>query len=620
MISISEKELKELQLNHEKKLLIADVRTPEEFNLQHIEWAENLPLDTFNDHIALLKQYDVVVCYCNSGNSSSQFCKRAEWQWMKHVMNFAWGLPACKSCSVITKKWPLPMMQQVQVVAWSLVLLGIALAKWFHIYPWHEYFIILSAFVGAGLLFAGLSGRCWMAKLLAKMPRNKIKGSEHKTEIYGDNLIIKQFEDKNLAHYSYIAISNNEAIVVDPERNPHKYYEYAALHNAKIIGVLNTHPHADFASGHLQIRKDTGATIYVWWKVWAEYEHVALEWGEVVSFGSSSFEAYFTPWHSPDSISYLIKDSWGRQIAMYTGDRVFIGDVWRADLREMVGNIKAKQEELAGMMYDSTRSVLRQLDGSLMLLPAHGAGTSCGKGLSKMNMATLEHQLKYNPMLQEMSRAEFINELTSEQPSIPAYFTNSVLLNKKWNDSYTDSHKLIHELTSIPDWATIIDTRSREQSENYPLSTKYISIPLHNTGFVGMLGATIRPDEKYALILEKGGDKEMLLGAILSIGYEKNCLWVFIIEKNGYHKFVIHKQDIEKSADYLVLDVRSEYAFMSNPMFAHTINIPIEQLRNRLGELDKEKVHIPYCGWSYKSDIAISVLQSNGYKVKKMYP
>ncbi len=126
-----------------------------------------------------------------------------------------------------------------------------------------------------------------------------------------------------------------------------------------------------------------------------------------------------------------MQDASSKQIGFFTGDWLFIGDVGRADLRENVGNIKAQQRELAGMMYDTTREILPQLDGALMILPAHGAGTSCGKGLSKQNMATLENQKQYNPMLETMSKEDFVAELTSDQPSIPAYFTNSVLLNKK---------------------------------------------------------------------------------------------------------------------------------------------------------------------------------------------
>ena len=126
-------------------------------------------------------------------------------------------------------------------------------------------------------MFAGATGRCGMGKILAMMPRNKIETNTKTTSVSGNNLVIQQFADKDLAHYSYMAISNGEAVVVDPTRNPQQYYDLAQHHNAKIVAVLNTHPHADFASGHLQIHNETAATIYVGDKVGAEYAHKSLQ-------------------------------------------------------------------------------------------------------------------------------------------------------------------------------------------------------------------------------------------------------------------------------------------------------------------------------------------------------
>ncbi len=348
-------------------------------------------------------------------------------------------------------------------------------------------------------------GRCWLAKLLAVFPRNKSDYTKKTTEILWNDLIIKQFEDSNLAHYSYMVISNWEAIVVDPERDPTKYYTYAKDHNATIIGVLNTHPHADFASWHLEIHHTTGATIYVGDKVWAEYPHTPVSWGETIPFWNSSIVTYFTPGHSPDSMSYLVKDASQKSLWFFTGDWVFIWDVWRADLRENVGNIKAKQAELAGMMYESTRSLLPTIHSSTRILPAHGAGTSCGKWLSKINMDTLANQLKHNPMLQSMTKEEFISELTADQPAIPAYFTNSVLLNKKWNKNIEEAIHQVQFLDYLPenDEAVLIDTRSWEQSVNYPLDKKTVVISHDNTNFTWMIGTMYTLHRNSSSLLKK---------------------------------------------------------------------------------------------------------------------
>lgn len=169
-------------------------------------------------------------------------------------------------------------MRQVQVAAGGLVLLGIILS-------WMAYpFIGISLFVGAGLVFAGISGWCGMAKILGKMPWNNPRLYQKSTEVIGENLLIRQFEDKKLAHYSYIALSDGEAVVVDPERDIQKYLDFAKDKNATIVGVLNTHPHADFASGHLELHEKTGATIYVGEKVGAEYPHVGTKDGDEITF------------------------------------------------------------------------------------------------------------------------------------------------------------------------------------------------------------------------------------------------------------------------------------------------------------------------------------------------
>ncbi len=152
MKTVTDKQLHELM--NTKQVTVIDVRTPEEFHWEHIQWAINLPLDDFEDYKDSLKKYENIICYCNTWNSSSQFCKRAEHAWYTNVTNLSWWISWCKTCPKIKKKWALPMMQQVQIAAGIFVLLWIILAKAFHVYPWHEYFIWISAFVWAWLIFA----------------------------------------------------------------------------------------------------------------------------------------------------------------------------------------------------------------------------------------------------------------------------------------------------------------------------------------------------------------------------------------------------------------------------------------------------------------------------------
>src|SRR5690606_4347250 len=162
---------------------------------------------------------------------------------------------------------------------------------------------------------------------------------------------IEQFYDEGLAHASYAVLNNEEIILIDPARNPQPYYEYAKNNRAKIVGVIETHPHADFTSSHLEIHHTTGATIYTSGLVDADYPHQAFDEGDHIELGDISLEAINTPGHSPDSISVLVIDKDGIEHALFTGDTLFVGDVGRPDLRENVGNIKAKAEELARNLY-----------------------------------------------------------------------------------------------------------------------------------------------------------------------------------------------------------------------------------------------------------------------------
>ena len=595
---------------HSKKLwsndIIIDVRTAEEYHLEHIQGSINMPVDQFDAFVDKLWSYENIYIYCNTGNSSTLFAQKAQAEWIQTTIVLWWLSAWSKKYPTIKQKWALPMMQQVQIAAGALVLLGIILS----LVTSNWRFVALSAFVWAGLVFAGSTGYCGMAKVLAKMPWNRIK-NHIQTEFHGTNLIIKQFEDKHLAHYSYIAISDGEAIVVDPERDPSKYYDYAAQHNAKIVGIYETHPHADFASSHLEIHKETGAPIYIGELVWAEYPHTALQDGDIFWFGSASVKAIFTPWHSPDSFSFLIMDAEQKQIGLCTGDWVFIGDVGRADLRESVWNIQAKQQELAAQMYDTTRSILPKLDPSLHILPTHGSGSLCGKWLSKRNTDTLASQLVHNPMLQKMDKDTFVQLLTSDQPNIPAYFVHSVLQNKKWNANHKSSIQSATQLSSIDDISAdtiIIDTRDFVATINYPLHPQAISIPHKDDGFVTLLGSLVKPSQQFVLIVEQSNDIYNILHKVASIAYESMCQWVYAIDDNS-NKLVAHRDDISTQT-HTILDVRNMAAYNNNKIHSSSIHIPLEELHERIHEIKTDKIIIPYCGGEYKSSIALSMIKN----------
>ena len=190
---------------------------------------------------------------------------------------------------------------------------------------------------------------------------------------------IKQFEDKNLAHYSYAVISNGEVALIDPARNPQPYYDFAKQHNAKITAVIETHPHADFISSHLEIHSATNATIYVSKLLGAEYPHQTFDDGDAIVLGTITLKALNTPGHSPDSISIVAIDESGKQQAVFTGDSLFIGDCGRPDLREQAGAITAARADLAKQMFHSLRNKLMTLPDDVLVYSGHGPETTIGE-------------------------------------------------------------------------------------------------------------------------------------------------------------------------------------------------------------------------------------------------
>ena len=243
---------------------------------------------------------------------------------------------------------------------------------------------------------------------------------------------IKQFEDKNLSHFSYAVLSESESkiVLIDPARNPAQYYDFAEKHNADITGIIETHPHADFVSSHLEIHQTTGAIIYVSKLVDALYPHHPFDEGQFLEIGKIKLSAINTPGHSPDSISILLEHD-GKQKAVFTGDTLFIGDCGRPDLREGAGKLQVARNELARQMYHSLRNKLMNLNDDVLVYPAHGAGTLCGKSLGEANSSLIGEEKKSNWSLQQQTEDEFVKKLLSDQPFVPSYFAYNVELNSK---------------------------------------------------------------------------------------------------------------------------------------------------------------------------------------------
>lgn len=430
---------------------------------------------------------------------------------------------------------------------------------------------------------------------------------------------IKQFEDKNLAHFSYAISSNGSMAIIDPSRNPKEYFEYAKQNNATITAVIETHPHADFVSSHLEIYKSTGATIFVSKLLGVEYPHQTFDDGDVIHLGFIQLIAINTPGHSPDSISILAKDETGREHAIFTGDTLFIGDCGRPDLREQVGNITAARKQLAEQMYESLRHKIVPLHNDVIVYPAHGSGSLCGKALSSDKTSTIGLEKLTNWSLQDMSKETFIDTLLANQPFIPKYFQYNVTLNKKGAPDFqsgisnvkvtkVDTNQIPH--IHLDPNILIIDTRHQLEFKKSHLQNA-INL-MNDVKFETWLGSIVNPMEPFYLIGETEADVIELIDRIAKIGYE-NQIQLAIILNSGNSQMPLFESDRLKSNEdsFTIVDVRNQDEVISKKIFTNAIHIPLHELRERTNELPTHKPILVHCAGGYRSAAGSSIIDSN---------
>lgn len=429
---------------------------------------------------------------------------------------------------------------------------------------------------------------------------------------------IKQFEDKNLAHYSYAIASNGEVALIDTARNPQPYYDFAKQHNAKITTVIETHPHADFVSSHLEIHNTTGATIYVSKLLGAEYPHQTFDQGDTIVLGNISLKALNTPGHSPDSISIVAVDENRKQQAVFTGDTLFIGDCGRPDLRESAGAITAARSELAKQMYHSLRNMLMTLPDDVLVYPAHGAGSLCGKGLSEQNTSTIGAEKTANWSLQNLSEDNFVKELLSDQPFIPQYFPFDVGVNKKGAANYAESVSKVEKrepitcegcANALNPAIAIIDSRPQQEFKKAHLKNA-INL-MNDTKFETWLGSIINPDEQFYLIAENESILNELIERTAKIGYEKQIALAFVADFGNTEMKIFNSDELRNNEDaFTIIDIRNESEVKTNKIFANALHIPLHELRERTNEIPLHKPIVVHCAGGYRSAAGASIIKS----------
>lgn len=425
---------------------------------------------------------------------------------------------------------------------------------------------------------------------------------------------LKQFYDENLAHASYAVLSEGQIALIDPARDPQQYFDFAKDNNAKIVAIIETHPHADFVSSHAEISRKTGAPIYVSRLLKPDYSYISFDEGDELTLGKIKLVPINTPGHSPDSICIIIKDEDGKDYAIATGDTLFVGDVGRPDLREKAGAINKTKEELAGMMYNSINEKLRKLPDSTLVYPAHGAGSLCGKSTSKENFTTIGKEKKDNYAFQITSRDNFIKALLSEQSYIPKYFAYDVELNRKGAPDFSESIKNVARLNSYDEIRSgypVIDAREKNK---FAAGHFKGAINLReDKKFETWLGSIISPDEKFYLVADSDEDTDRLIRRIARIGYESKLLGALTHKDNGKLE-KSEKTDIEyfrnNQDKFTIVDVRNKSEVESKKIFSNAIPIPLHEIRERYKEIPTDKPVMIHCAAGFRSAAASSILEN----------
>ena len=438
---------------------------------------------------------------------------------------------------------------------------------------------------------------------------------------------IEQIYTACLSQGSYYISSENEAIIIDPLRETQQYIDKANKDKAKIKYVFETHFHADFVSGHIDLARKTGAKIVYGPNADTDYPVYNAKDSEIFSVGKISIKVLHTPGHTPESTCYLLTDENGKNNAIFTGDTLFIGDVGRPDLATS-SNITS--EDLAGILFDSLRNKIMPLDDEIIVYPAHGAGSSFGKNLSKETFSTLGIQKKTNYALREdMTKKEFVKELLDGMPLPPKYFKDNAMMNKLGYNSFEDVIEQGNKSLEIDEFKNfllnpeiiLLDVRHQKDFMNKHIPNS-IFIGL-NGSFAPWVGSIIEDTNKKILLITPEGKEVETLTRLSRVGFD-NCLGFLNGGINEWENQGNPISSIEtiKSKDFVdilklnkinILDVRSKSEF-DNKHIEGAINFPLNSLQEMYKEIKYEDKLYVHCAGGYRSVIAISILKKLGFK------
>ena len=442
-------------------------------------------------------------------------------------------------------------------------------------------------------------------------------------------MIFKQFYLNCLAHASYLIGDEGTGIasVIDPQRDVGQYLAFAEQHNLNIRHVFLTHLHADFIAGHVELRDRVGAAIYLGARAQAEYRFTPLADGTIVEFGKVRLKALETPGHTPESVSIVVFDlekSGTEPEAVLTGDTLFVGDVGRPDLRVALG---WSAKDLGAMLYDSLQSKLLPLPDSSLVYPAHGAGSLCGKAISKETASTIGEQRRSNYALQPMSKQAFIDLVTADQPEAPPYFIYDAVLNSKERPTLDETLErqlkpltLAQLLELQANGSQVLDTRDADEfaashlvgSINIGLAGQYATwagTVLNHRDPIVIIAAPGRENESAVRLGRIGFDN---VAGYLQDGLSSVSSRPELIGSVERLSATFLAQLLSSAHPPLPVDVRTP-SERGQRLIPGSMGIPLNHLVENLNTLPDSRPLVVYCAGGYRSSIAASLLKRNGF-------
>lgn len=441
-------------------------------------------------------------------------------------------------------------------------------------------------------------------------------------------MVIEQIYTGCLAQGAYYIESNGEAAIIDPLREVEPYIAKAKKNNARIKYVFETHFHADFVSGHIDLAKKTGASIIYGPTAKPDFDAVIATDGQEFKLGNITIRAIHTPGHTMESTCYLVMNEEGKEVGLFSGDTLFIGDVGRPDLAQKVV-AELTQDKLAAYLYDSLRNKIMTLPDDLIVYPAHGAGSACGKNMSKETTDTLGNQKQNNYALRpDMTKEEFIKEVTTGLLPPPQYFPMNVMMNIH---GYESIDKVLErgqhafspeafEAAANETSALVLDTRDPQVfAAGFIPNSINIGI---NGNFAPWVGALIPDIKQEILIVAEPGKESEVVTRLARVGYDNTIGYL----EGGIDAWKEAGKTLDSirsiSADELaglsakgaidILDVRKKSEYDSEHII-DAKNLPLDNINDVMPEIDKNKLYYVHCAGGYRSMVFASILRARGY-------